>query len=215
MMIRLIILDDHEIFSRGLKLLLEEETDIEVVSTVTSGSQLLEVSSKNDYDVLLLDVQVPDIEPEELLQQIRKHNPSARVIYLTMMRGTRYIHRLLKYNIEGYVLKDAPVEELVLAIRKVHHGGTYYTDAVNVVDAGEEVKQTIIINDNKIEQIISKREVEVLKLICQEYTNADIAKKLFLSVDTVNSHRKNIFLKLGVNNTAGMVKYALQHGLLD
>jgi two-component system, NarL family, response regulator NreC len=214
-MIHLIILDDHEIFSRGLQLLLEEENDIKVGCTVANANQLLQEIKENNYDVLLLDVQMPDTEPEELLQKIREINPAAKVIYLTMMRGTRFIHRLMKHNIQGYILKDAPVKELVLAIRKVHEGGTYYTDAINVVDDGEEVKQTIIINDAKIEQILSKREVEVLKLICNEYTNSDIAKKLFLSVDTVNSHRKNIFLKLGVNNTAGMVKYALQHKLLQ
>jgi two-component system, NarL family, response regulator NreC len=213
-MIQLIILDDHEIFSRGLQLLLEEENDIKVACTVSDANQLLQKIRENNYDVLLLDVQVPDTEPEELLLAIREINPAAKVIYLTMMRGTRFIHRLMKYTIQGYILKDAPVAELTAAIRRVHDGGFYYTDAVNVVDNGEEVKQTIIINDAKIEQILSKREVEVLKLICNEYTNSDIAKKLFLSIDTVNSHRKNIFLKLGVNNTAGMVKYALQHKLL-
>ena len=214
-MARLIIFDDHEIFSRGLQLLLEEFKDIEVSATASTPDQLLTAISEKPYDILLLDVQVPEIEPEALLQKIRAINPLAKVIYLTMMRGTRYIHRLLKFNIQGYVLKDAPVEELVKAIRKVHEGGTYYSEAINVVDDGEEAKQTIIINDAKIEQILSKREVEVLKLICKEYTNPDIAKKLFLSIDTVNTHRKNIFLKLGVNNTAGMVRYALQHKLLD
>jgi DNA-binding NarL/FixJ family response regulator len=213
-MIRLIILDDHEIFSKGLQLLLEEQNDIKVECTVANAGQLLQGIREKKYDVLLLDVQVPDTEPEELLQKIRAVHPSAKLIYLTMMRGTRFIHRLMKYNIQGYILKDAPIKELVQAIRKVHEGGTYYTESINVIDDGEEVKQTIIINDAKIEQILTKREVEVLKLICNEYTNADIAKKLFLSVDTVNSHRKNIFLKLGVNNTAGMVKYALQHKLL-
>lgn len=214
-MARLIIFDDHEIFSRGLQLLLEEFKDIEVSATASTPDQLLTAISEKPYDILLLDVQVPEIEPEAMLQKIRAINPLAKVIYLTMMRGTRYIHRLLKFNIQGYVLKDAPVEELVKAIRKVHQGGTYYSEAINVVDDGEEAKQTIIINDAKIEQILSKREVEVLKLICKEYTNPDIAKKLFLSIDTVNTHRKNIFLKLGVNNTAGMVRYALQHKLLD
>ena len=214
-MARLIIFDDHEIFSRGLQLLLEEFKDIEVSATASTPDQLLTAISEKPYDILLLDVQVPEIEPEAMLQKIRAINPLAKVIYLTMMRGTRYIHRLLKFNIQGYVLKDAPVEELVKAIRKVHEGGTYYSEAINVVDDGEEAKQTIIINDAKIEQILSKREVEVLKLICKEYTNPDIAKKLFLSIDTVNTHRKNIFLKLGVNNTAGMVRYALQHKLLD
>lgn len=214
-MIKLIIFDDHEIFSRGLQLLLEEEKNIQVTCTASNPAELLKAISQKPYDILLLDVQVPDMEPEELLQQLRSIDPAAKVIYLTMMRGTRFIHRLLKFNIQGYILKDAPVEELVGAIRKVQAGGTYYTESINVIDAGEEVKQTIIINDAKIVQILSKREVEVLQLICMEYTNADIAKRLFLSIDTVNTHRKNIFLKLGVNNTAGMVKYALQHKLLD
>lgn len=212
---RLIILDDHEIFSKGLRLLLEKQGDIEVAATAASASQLLQTIQQTPFDILLLDVQVPDMEPEELLKQIRTLYPSAKIIYLTMMRGTRYVHRLMRLNIQGYILKDAPAEELVQAVRTVHSGGNYFSPAIDISDNGEEVKQTIIINSNKIEQILTKREVEVLKLICKEYTNPDIAKKLFLSVDTVNSHRKNIFLKLGVNNTAGLVKYALQAGLIE
>jgi DNA-binding NarL/FixJ family response regulator len=211
----LIILDDHEIFSKGLRLLLEKQHDIKVSATAATAAELLQTIQQKPFDILLLDVQVPDMEPEELLTAIRTLQPAAKVIYLTMMRGTRYVHRLMRLNIQGYILKDAPAEELIMAVRTVSEGATYFSPAINISDNGEEVKQTIIINSNKIEQILTKREVEVLKLICNEYTNPDIAKKLFLSVDTVNSHRKNIFLKLGVNNTAGLVKYALQAGLIE
>ena len=121
----------------------------------------------------------------------------------------------MKYDIQGYVLKNAPAAELVEAIRTVHNGGTWFSPEIDIThDDGEEVKQTIIVGENKIEQILSKREVEILQWICKEYNNKEIAEKLFISINTVDAHRKNIYLKLGVNNMAGVVKFAIQHGII-
>lgn len=213
--INLILVDDHDIFTRGLKLLLEEEEDIAVTAVAATGHQLLDLISTTSFDVLLVDVQLPDMEPEVLIQAIRTVRPEAKIIYLTMMRGTRFIHRLMKHRIQGYVLKNAPAHELVEAIRTVHNGGAWFSPEIDIThDDGEEVKQTIIVGENKIEQILSRREVEIVQWICKEYSNKEIAEKLFISVNTVDAHRKNIYLKLGVNNMAGVVKFALQHGLI-
>lgn len=213
--INLILVDDHDIFTRGLKLLLEEEEDIGVAAVAATGRELLELICTAPFDVLLVDVQLPDIEPEVLIREIRAVRPDAKLIYLTMMRGTRFIHRLMKNQIQGYILKNAPAKELVEAIRTVHNGGTWFSPEIDIThDDGEEVKQTIIVGENKIEQILSRREVEIVQWICKEYSNKEIAEKLFISVNTVDAHRKNIYLKLGVNNMAGVVKFALQHGLI-
>ena len=215
-MIRVFIIDDHEIYLEGLALLLNKQVDIEVIGTATSGKQLLDrIKEGLNADILLLDVYLPDMAEEEIVQQIRASHPDLRIIYLTLLRGTRYVHKLAKYNIQGYVLKNASLEELVGALRSVQNGGNYFSKDIHIGDRDEDFRHTITIEDKQIDEILSRRELEVLRLICKEYSNAEIAGKLFLSVSTVETHRKNLIAKLGVNNTVGLVKFALRNNLTD
>jgi two-component system response regulator NreC len=215
-MIRVFITDDHEIYLEGLALLLSKQDGIEVTGTATSGKQLLECVQKGlDTDILLLDVYLPDLPEEEIVQQIRTAYPDLRIVYLTLLRGTRYVHKLSKYNIQGYLLKNASLEELLGALRSVHEGGRYFSKDIHIGDRDEDFRNTITIEDRQIDEILSRRELEVLRLICKEYSNAEIAEKLFLSVSTVETHRKNLIAKLGVNNTVGLVKFALRNNLTD
>jgi len=214
-MIRVFITDDHEIYLEGLSLLLSKQEGIEVVGTATSGKELLGQVRDLQADILLLDVYLPDLGEEEILQQIRGLRPDLPVIYLTLLRGTRYIHRLSKYNIQGYVLKNASLDELLQALRSVRDGGSYFSKDIHIGDRDEDFRNTITIEDKQIDEILSRRELEILRLICKEYSNAEIAEKLFLSVSTVETHRKNLIAKLGVNNTVGLVKFALRNNLID
>ncbi|HXB10263.1 MAG TPA: response regulator transcription factor [Puia sp.] len=214
-MIRVFITDDHEIYLEGLALLLGKQDGIEVIGTATSGKELLGQVQNLQADVLLLDVYLPDLGEEEILQQIRACRPELRIIYLTLLRGTRYIHKLSKYNIQGYVLKNASLDELLVALRTVQDGGSYFSKDIHIGDRDEDFRNTITIEDKQIDEILSRRELEVLRLICKEFSNAEIADKLFLSVSTVETHRKNLIAKLGVNNTVGLVKFALRNNLID
>jgi two-component system, NarL family, response regulator NreC len=215
-MIRVFITDDHEIYLEGLALLLSKQEGIEVSGTATSGKGLLGCMQKGlDADILLLDVYLPDIAEEELVQQIRAVHPDLRIIYLTLLRGTRYVHKLSKYNIQGYILKNASLDELLTALRNVQDGGSYFSKDIHIGDRDEDFRNTITIEDRQIDEILSRRELEVLRLICKEFSNAEIAEKLFLSVSTVETHRKNLIAKLGVNNTVGLVKFALRNNLTD
>jgi two-component system response regulator NreC len=215
-MIRVFITDDHEIYLEGLALLLSKQEGIEVTGTATSGKELLGCVQKGlEADILLLDVYLPDMPEEEVVQQIRAIHPDLRIIYLTLLRGTRYVHKLAKYNIQGYVLKNASLDELLGALRSVHEGGRYFSKDIHIGDRDEDFRNTITIEDRQIDEILSRRELEVLRLICKEYSNAEIAEKLFLSVSTVETHRKNLIAKLGVNNTVGLVKFALRNNLTD
>ncbi len=214
-MIRVFITDDHEIYLEGLALLLGKQDGIEVIGTAISGKDLLGQIQGLQTDILLLDVYLPDIGEEELLQGIRACRPEMKVIYLTLLRGTRYIHKLTRHNIQGYLLKNAALEELLTAVRTVHDGGSYFSKDIHIGDREEDFRNTITIEDRQIDDILSRRELEVLKLICKEYSNAEIAEKLFLSVSTVETHRKNLIAKLGVNNTVGLVKFALRNNLID
>ena len=214
-MIKVFITDDHELYLEGLCLLLKKQEGIEVVGTSLSGKELLAKLPGTGAEVLLLDVNLPDIEEEELLKRIRQEYQAVKVLYLTMMRGTRYIHKLMKYGVQGYLLKNAGIEELNTAIRTVAAGGEYFSKEINIFDVNNDFRNTITIDDKQVSEILSKREVEILKLICKEYSNGEIAEKLFLSISTIETHRKNLIAKLGVNNTVGLVKYAIRNNLIE
>lgn len=214
-MTRVFITDDHEMYLEGLSLLLQKQPAVEVTGTSLTANGLLDqLPQLSAQDILLLDVNLPDMEEEDLIQRIRELRPRQKVIYLTLMRGTRYVHKLLKYQVHGYVLKNASVDELVSAIIAVDAGKTWFSKEIDVM-SDAEFRNTLTIEDKKITEILSRREIEVLKLVCKECSNADIAQRLFLSVSTVETHRKNLIAKLGVQNTVGLVKFALRNNLID
>ncbi len=213
-MISVFIIEDHEMYLEGLKLLLEKQPGINVIGTASSGALLLQQLQGIDADILLLDVHLPDINEEDLLKQIRAIKPAQKIIYLTLMRGTRYIHKLMRHNIQGYVLKNSPFEDLLKAIHEVHNGGTYFSKEIDIL-SGDDFRSTLTLEDRKVSDILSKREIEILTLICKEFSNIEIAEKLFLSVSTIETHRKNIIAKLGVNNTVGLVRFALKNKLIE
>jgi two-component system response regulator NreC len=214
-MLKVFITDDHELYLEGLVLLLNKQTGIEVIGSAFTGASLLSQLPNKDIDILLLDVHLPDIGEEELLLKIREVQPSLKILYLTIMRGTRYIHKLLKYDIQGYLLKNTSIAELTQALATVAEGNKYFSKEINILDTNQDFRNTVTIEDKKVDEILSKREIEVLTLICKEYSNSEIAKKLFLSVSTVETHRKNLIAKLGVNNTVGLVKFALKNKLIE
>lgn len=214
-MLKVFITDDHELYLEGLVLLLNKQTGIEVIGSAFTGESLLSQLPNMDIDILLLDVHLPDIGEEELLKKIREIQPGLKILYLTIMRGTRYIHKLLKYDIQGYLLKNTNIAELTSALETVAGGNKFFSKEINILDTNQDFRNTVTIEDKKVDEILSKREIEVLTLICKEYSNSEIAKKLFLSVSTVETHRKNLIAKLGVNNTVGLVKFALKNKLIE
>jgi DNA-binding NarL/FixJ family response regulator len=214
-MLKLFVTDDHEIYLEGLVLLLNKQKGIQVVGTSLTGKNLLESLPKAEVDLLLLDVHLPDMPEDELLKKIRAVKPEVKVLYLTLLRGTRYVHKLSKYDVQGYLLKNAGTEELLTAIHTVAEGKKYFSKEINILPAENDFREAITIEDRKVNEILSKREIEILKLICKEYSNTEIAKKLFLSVSTVETHRKNLIAKLGVNNTVGLVKFAFKNKLIE
>jgi len=214
-MIKICLVDDHELLLKGLATIVDTHKDFSVVQTCSCSVEVIDfLSSGGVVDLLLLDINLPDMEPEELLYEIRKINYDLPVIYLTIMRGSRVFHRLQKYSFQGYLLKDTSYEELFKAIEIVAAGGTYYAKDIELdFSKDQSIHENSFVNKS-ISIVLSNRETEVLKLICQEYSSAQIAAKLFVSVSTVDSHRQNIMIKLGVNNTVGLVKYALKYQLI-
>jgi two-component system response regulator NreC len=214
--IKLVLTDDHPLYLEGVSLLLERFPHIEVAGTFASGEELLEHARKNKFDIVLLDLHLPGIDGMETAKQLKEAGHVGKIIMLTMQRGGRYLGKLNKLNIAGYVLKNASVEELVKAIDDVHAGGTFVSKDISEYDhdADLELKSSVYLND-KPENILSEREREIMVLVCSELSSSQIAERLHISIGTVDTHRKNILVKLGVNNTVGLVKYALRHGLLE
>ncbi|MEO5685600.1 MAG: response regulator transcription factor [Chitinophagaceae bacterium] len=213
-MIKVFIIEDHEMYLEGLALLLKKQEDIAISGTAASGNLLLEQLPFIDADILLLDVHLPDVNEEDLIKKIRAAKPNQKIIYLTLMRGTRYIHKLLRHTIQGYILKNAPIEELLSAIRSVYIGGTYFSKEIDII-SDNDFRSTLTLEEKRVAEILSKREIEILTLICKEFSNIEIAEQLFLSVSTIETHRKNIIAKLGVNNTVGLVRFAIKNKLIE
>jgi DNA-binding NarL/FixJ family response regulator len=215
-MITLIIADDHQLYLEGLEMLLTKTKELKIEAKCTLGSEAIETLKKKNCDVLLLDLHMPDMSGLEAVEEIRKFKPEQKIIMLTHQKGSRYLAKLEKLGINGYVLKNVRKEELMEAIKTVHEGGSYFTEGIHNISKEENfyIKSSIIVRDNEPDSVLTPREKEILIRVCSEMSSSEIAKELFISVGTVDTHRKNILQKLGISNTVGLVKYALKHDLL-
>jgi DNA-binding NarL/FixJ family response regulator len=205
------IADDHQIFVDGIKSLLQNEQGIEVVGEALNGKHLLGQIPHVKPEVILLDINMPEMDGLEAAAKIATDHPEMRIIMLTMHERADFITKLISAGVAGYLLKNSSRADLVEAIRTVHAGGTFYSRQVTqtVMDSFRK-KATQGNSDPEAE--LTPREMEVLKLIAQEFTTKEIGEKLFISHHTVESHRKNLLSKLGKKNTAGLAAYAAGKG---
>lgn len=210
-MIRLMIADDHQIFLDGILSLLQTEPGITVVGQALNGRQLLGQLPHLRPEVILLDINMPELDGMETAKRIRIDHPEIKLIMLTMHERADFITKLLELGVAGYLLKNSSRQDLVEAIRTVFSGGTYFSRQVTatVMDSFRKKDHSAAAG---AEVELTPREIEVLKLIAAEFTTAEIAEKLFISHHTVESHRKNLLSKLGKKNTAGLAAWAAGRG---
>ncbi|HXB39976.1 MAG TPA: response regulator transcription factor [Bacteroidia bacterium] len=206
-MIKIIIADDHSIIRDGLKAMLEKNDFCKIVGEAANGEELLRLLKGTPCDVVCTDISMPVMDGVEATKQIIKNFPKTKVMCLSMHEEAGFIKKMMEAGAVGYVFKDSTKDELKEAIQAVHGGKKYFNQKLfdillNMESTGKEVS------------VLSSREKEILKLIAEEYTNPEIAEKLFLSVRTVDTHRQNLIQKLDVKNTAGLVKYAIKSGLV-
>lgn len=213
--IRVIIADDHKIIRVGLRGLLEREKDIEVAGEAENGMNLLALLKSTPTDVILMDIDMGDTNGIETTRQVKELYPAAQVLGLTMHEEQNYIIPMLEAGASGYLLKDAGREELLGAIHTVYHGDSYFSQKVSatLLHAITKQKEAPSFKSGKNQIPLSDREIEVLQLIARELSNGEIAEKLFISIRTVDTHRRNLLEKLNVKNTAGLVKYAIENGI--
>ncbi|HOZ78369.1 MAG TPA: response regulator transcription factor [Ferruginibacter sp.] len=206
-MIKLAITDDQVIILNGLQKILADVQNIRITGVYNNGDELLEGIAKEQPDVLLLDIQMPGKSGIELAAVITKQYRDIKIIALTNIDVVAQIKKILQQGVMGYLLKDANPATIINAIETVYGGEQYIQ---------EQLRQQLLnsLSAGNAKQIVTRREKEILQLIVDEFTNQEIADKLFLSLRTVENHRNNLLQKLDVKNTAGLVKVAIQEGLV-
>ena len=214
-MIKVAIADDHRLFREGIHFLLDQMGDIELIFEAASGNELIQKLEQQEIDVLLLDLEMEDMDGMEAIKIIRPQYPELGIIILTTYSESKMMAYLMELGANGYLLKDAEPETLQRAIESVYHEGYYFTREVSramITGLKSPARKKPLLKNNVV---LSAREIEVLQLICQEYTAKEIADKLFISPRTAEGHRRHLIEKLGVKNTAGLIVKAIKEGLVE
>jgi DNA-binding NarL/FixJ family response regulator len=211
MNITVLIADDHAIVRDGLRYLLEAQGNIKVIGEASNGREAIKKVKELHPDVVIMDIVMAELNGIEATQQICKENRSARVVMLSMQSSTEPILRSLKAGASGYVLKESAGRELVHAIYSVNEGKRYLSSKVSdqmveaYLNSGEGLQDPL--------SVLSLREREVLQLVVESKTSAEIADMLFLSIKTVKTYRSRLMAKLGIEDIPTLIKFAIQHGL--
>ncbi|HKI44313.1 MAG TPA: response regulator transcription factor [Balneolales bacterium] len=211
---RLLLVDDHKIIRDGIRALLHDVPNVRVVDEAENGPMAISLVKKNHIDVVIMDINIPGMDGIEATRKIKEYDSSVSVIALTMLGEKGNIKAMIEAGASGYILKTAGEEQLVNAIISVMEGKYFFSD-----EAAHTVMMDMVYEQepkNKKSSAFIKltdRELEVLKLIVEEHTTQEIADALFISTRTVDAHRRNLLQKTGARNLAGLVRYALEHGI--
>jgi two-component system, NarL family, response regulator NreC len=209
--IRAVVVDDHAVVRSGIKLLLDREADIEVVGEAGNAKDAIFRARALKPDVILLDVVMPGQSGIEVLPSLLKESPETRVLVLSMQDDPTYVREAFAAGASGYVLKEAADEEVVAAVREIADGRSYVHPALGARLVAAEAQERAAAEADPL----SDREREVLRLLALGHTNQEIAKMLYISVRTAETHRSHIMQKLRLETRAELVRYALSHGLLE
>lgn len=209
-MIRLLVADDHKLVRDGLKQILAGAADIEVAGEAASGDEALSQVRANEFDLALLDMSMPGIAGIELIKRLKLEKPKLRILVLSMHGEHQYAARALKAGASGYLTKDCASEQLLRAIRKIASGGVHITEA-----AAASLVSSTVASDSPPHTLLSDREFEIFGLLAAGRGPTEIAQRLHLSVKTVSTHKTRILQKMKLSGTAELVRYALEHGLLE
>jgi DNA-binding NarL/FixJ family response regulator len=211
--IRVVLADDHRIVCEALKEALEKEPGVQVVAVARNGREAVRMTRDLEPDVVVLDVTMPELSGIEATRQIREHHPAARIIALSMHSDRRYVTGMLTAGASGYLVKDCALEELATALRTVMRGEIYLSPRI----AGAVVESlrgaASPVGSSAQVAVLTSREREVLQLLAEGHGTRDIAARLHVSVKTVETHRRQIMTKLGIESVAGLTKFAIREGI--
>jgi len=208
---RLAIVDDHKMFRSGLRFLLNDIPEIKVVGEASNGLEFLELAAKDIIDIVLMDINMPEMNGLEATREALKLYPKLKIIVLSMHGEEEYYDQMVDAGVQGFLLKNSGVEDLSAALQTVISGGTYFSQEL-LVGILDKKKQRIF-QDEVVK--LTQRELEVLKLVCEGFCNTDIAEKLFISHRTVDRHRSNLLSKTGCPNSTSLVMYAVKNRIIE
>lgn len=210
-----IIADDHKVFRQGLRYALNSDSALKCTGEAENGIQLLQLLGSITPDVVLLDMKMPEMDGMEATKAIKEKHPATKIIVLTMYDDENFVLHMLDMGVNGYLIKNAEPEEIIRAIYTVHENDYYFNDMVSKLMLKTIVKKKQLQQRTKDNVRLNDKEKDILRLICSEHTNAEIAEKVFLSQRTVEGIRSSLLEKIGVRNTAGLVVYAVKNGIAD
>jgi DNA-binding NarL/FixJ family response regulator len=214
--INLAIADDHKIFRNGLKATLEDCPDFKLLIEASNGKELIGQLATRMPDVVLMDIKMPEMDGMQTTAYIHQHFKQVKVLALSMHNEDKYIVDMMKAGASGYLLKNAEPEEIIEAIQTVYDKGFYFNEHLSVTLIKQLVGPGSYAEGVGQQQIdLNDREIEVLRLVCQEHSNQEIADKIFLSVRTVEGYRARLFEKTGSKNLVGLVIFAIKKGIIS
>lgn len=215
--VKILIVDDHPMIRLGIRSILNNVEHLNVADEANNGREALEKLAKDNFDLVIMDIKMPEMNGIEATEEIVKLHPSTKVLAISMFDEQRYIVKMLQAGALGYVLKNTGKNEMVNAINSIMAGESYFSQEVSNIMMSQfmtrgSLNQTL---ESKNDIALTKRETEIIRMISEELTNSEIADRLGISSRTVDTHRRNLLQKLDVKNTAGLVKYAMVHHLLE
>jgi DNA-binding NarL/FixJ family response regulator len=213
-MIHVLIAEDHLMVREGIRALLEKAGDIHVMGEASNGQEAIEMTEALKPDVLIMDIMMPRMNGIQAAENIRELKLSTYILLLSMYSDEGFVHQALQYGVKGYVLKSSVSDELLQAVRIVAGGKTYFSGSISeIVESATNPHFTL--QDGDPLSNLSPREKEILQLIAEEYTSAEIGKMLFITEKTVEKHRTKLMEKLNARNLAGLVRLAVKYHLVD
>ena len=213
-MIRIIVADDHAVMRRGLRLILEQQVDFQVLGEANDGREAMSMAESLKPDVAVLDITMPNLNGIEAARQISAKHPGVAIVILSMHADEGYVLRALKAGARGYLLKESPEADFIQAVRAVSEGNAFFSPAVSRMLVEDYVRQ---LQDKDIEdsyELLTPREREILQLIAEGKSNKDVANLLNLSLYTVETHRGNMLEKLNLHSVPELILYAVRKGVI-
>lgn len=212
--IEIVLAEDHAMVRKGFNLILENEPSIEIIDEVQDGKAAIKSVQKHKPDVVVMDISMPRLNGLEATRQILKDYPDTKILILTIHTSDKYIARILQCGAAGYVLKKSAPEELIEAVKTVIKGEKYFSSSISSKIIDKLMNGSLPSDDSANSASLTNREVEILQLISEDYTNKEIAKNLHISIKTVESHRSNIMKKLDLHSPVELTKYAIREGII-
>jgi len=204
---KILVVDDHAIVLDGIKSLLADIENAEIAATATNATEALTLLKQTKAELVITDINMPGMDGLEFIKTIRSDFPPTKIIVLSLHDEPHFVRNIMKLRVQGYILKNDASSELVEAVYRVLAGKTFFSSKINQVMMEQ-------INSPASENLLTEREIEIIKLIAEEKSSKQIADKLFISERTVETHRKNIFRKTATNNIVGLIKFAYANNLI-